>query len=62
MQEEEQLSELQCNRTLKMKFNEFPLDVFWISIRKEYPATSAKAVKNLSRFQILIFVNKLFLV
>jgi hypothetical protein len=32
MQEEEQRTELQCDRTLKMKFNEVPLDEFWISI------------------------------
>jgi hypothetical protein len=53
MQEEEQLTELECNRTLKMKFNEVPPDVFWISIRKEYPVTSAKAVKNLFVFSFL---------
>jgi hypothetical protein len=48
MQEEEQLTELQCDRTLKMKFNEVPLDGFRISTRKEYPVISAKAVKNLT--------------
>jgi hypothetical protein len=47
MHEEEQLTELQCNHTLKMKFTEVPLDVFWISIRIEYPVISAKAVKIL---------------
>jgi hypothetical protein len=51
MQEEEQLTELHCDRTLKMKFNEIPLDVFQISIRKEYPVISAKAVKILLQFQ-----------
>jgi hypothetical protein len=50
MQEVEQLTELQCNHTLKMKFKEVPLDVFWISIRKEYPVTSAKTVKILFQF------------
>jgi hypothetical protein len=34
MQEEEQLTELQCDSTLKIKLIEVPLDVFWISIRK----------------------------
>jgi hypothetical protein len=29
-QKKEQLTELQCDFTLKMKFNEVPLDVFWI--------------------------------
>jgi hypothetical protein len=30
MQEEEQLTELQCDRPLKMKFSEVPLHEFWI--------------------------------
>jgi hypothetical protein len=50
MQEEEKLTELQCDRTLKMKFNEVPLDVFQISVRKEYLVISAKAVKILLQF------------
>jgi hypothetical protein len=50
MQEKEQLTELQCDRILKMKFNEVPLNTFWISIRKEYPMISAKAVKILLQF------------
>uniref|UniRef100_K7G2A6 DUF4371 domain-containing protein n=1 Tax=Pelodiscus sinensis TaxID=13735 RepID=K7G2A6_PELSI len=48
--QEEQLTELQCDRTLKIKFNEVPLDVFWISIRREYPVISAKAVNILLQF------------
>jgi hypothetical protein len=47
---EEQLTELQCDRTLKIKFNEVSPDVFWISIRKEYPVISAKAVTILLQF------------
>jgi hypothetical protein len=43
---QEQLTELQCDWTLKIKFNE----VFWISIRKEYPVISAKAVNILLQF------------
>jgi hypothetical protein len=34
LQDEEQLTELQCDRTLKIKFNEVSPDVFWISIKK----------------------------
>jgi hypothetical protein len=59
MQEEKQLTELQCNCTLNKKFIEVPLDVFWISVRKEYPVVLAKAEKIFS-FQLCIFVNKLF--
>jgi hypothetical protein len=50
LQEEEQLTELQCDRTLEIKFNEVSPDVFWISIRKEYPVISAKAVNILLQF------------
>jgi hypothetical protein len=50
LQEEEQLTELQCDRTLKIKFNEVSPDVFWISIGKEYPVISAKAVNILLQF------------
>jgi hypothetical protein len=42
-----QLTELQTDGTLKMKFNEVPLDVFWDSKRKEYPVISEKALKFL---------------
>jgi hypothetical protein len=50
MQEEKQLTELQGGRTLKMKFNEVPRNVSWISLRKEYPVISAKAMKILLQF------------
>jgi hypothetical protein len=30
LQKEKQLAELQCNQTLKIKFNEMSPDVFWI--------------------------------
>jgi hypothetical protein len=50
MQEKQQLTELQSDRTLKMKFNYVPLDAFCISIRKEYPVISVKAAKNLLQF------------
>jgi hypothetical protein len=50
MQDEEQLTELQCDSNLKTKFNEVRLDVFWVSVRKEYPVISAKAAKILRQF------------
>jgi hypothetical protein len=60
MQEEEQLNELQCNRTLTTKFNEDPLDVFWISVGKEYPEISAKAAKILLQFSISYLCEQAF--
>jgi hypothetical protein len=60
MQGEEQLTELQRDRTLKIKFNEFPLDVFWISMRKEYSVISAKAVKISLQFSTSYFCEQAF--
>jgi hypothetical protein len=48
--EEEQCTELHCSHTLIVKFNEVQLVVFWISLRKEYPVISAKAVKIVLQF------------
>jgi hypothetical protein len=53
--QEEELTELQCDRTLKTKFNEVSPDVFWISIRKENPVISAKAVNILLQFSTSYF-------
>jgi hypothetical protein len=60
MQEEQQLAELQCYHTLKMKFNDVPLDAFWISIRKEYRVISAKAVKILLQFSTSYLCEQAF--
>jgi hypothetical protein len=59
-QEEEQLTELQCCRALKMKFSEVPLDVFWISIIEKYPVISAKEVKMLRRFSTSYLFEQAF--
>jgi hypothetical protein len=61
MQKEEQLTELQRDRTLKMKFSEFALDVCWTSIRNEYPVISAKAVKILLHFSTSYLCEQAFL-
>jgi hypothetical protein len=34
MQDEEELTDLQGERSFKKKLNEVPFDVFWVSIRK----------------------------
>jgi hypothetical protein len=59
-EEEEQLTELQCGRTLKIKFNEVPPDVFWISISKEHPVISAKAVNILLQFSASYLCEQAF--
>jgi hypothetical protein len=58
--QEEQLTELQCDRTLNIKLNEIPLDVLWILIRKEYPVTSAKVVKILLQFSTSCLCEQVF--
>jgi hypothetical protein len=50
LQEEEELVSLSTDRTLKMKFLEASVDEFWISIQKEYPALSRKALNVLIQF------------
>ncbi|XP_064101050.1 protein FAM200B-like [Macrobrachium nipponense] len=50
LQEEEEITELKCDRTLRIMFDEVPLDVFWISVREEYPFISAKALDILFQF------------
>jgi hypothetical protein len=60
LQEEEQLTELQCDRTLKIKFNEVPPDVFWISIRKECPVISVKAVNISLQFSTSYLCEQAF--
>jgi hypothetical protein len=48
--EEEELCELQSDRTLKMRFTDLPLDKFWISVKEVYPAIGRKAVNILLQF------------
>jgi hypothetical protein len=61
LQEEEQLTELECDRSLEMKFDEIPLDVFSMSVRKEMSCDLSKSSeKSYISFQLLIFVNKFF--
>jgi hypothetical protein len=51
LREEEELCELQSDRTLKMRFTDLSLGKFWISVNKEYPD-----------IRLLTCVNKHFLV
>jgi hypothetical protein len=58
--QEEELTELQCDRTLKIKFNEVSPEVFWISITKEYPVISAKAMNILLKFSTSYLCEQAF--
>ncbi len=50
LQEDEEVSELQCHRTLKMKFIEVSLDKFRILAKQEYLFIAVKALDVLLQF------------
>ncbi len=60
LQEEEELSELQCDRTLKIKLNEVSLDKFWILAKREYPVISVKALDVLLQFSTFYLCEQAF--
>ena len=45
LKEEEELCELQCDRTLKMRFTDLYMDKIWISVKEEFPTIHRKAIK-----------------
>jgi hypothetical protein len=47
---EEEMTELQCDRTPRMEFMDSPLDQFCIMIKEENPAVSEKALNILLQF------------
>ena len=46
----ENFFELRNDRTLKLKFNEVQLDMFWISIKEEYKRFSKATIEILLQF------------
>jgi hypothetical protein len=60
LQEEEELTELQCDRTLRMKFMDTPLDQFWIMIKEEYSSVSEKALNILLQFSTSYMCEQAF--
>lgn len=50
LQIREEFVELRTDGTLKLKFNEVPLDVFWIAVKEEYPKISDQAIAILLPF------------
>ena len=50
LKEEEELCELQCDCTLKIRFTDLSLDKFWISVKEKYPAIHRKAINILLQF------------
>jgi hypothetical protein len=62
LREEEELCELQSDRTLKIRFTNLPLDKFWISVKEEYPSIHRKAMNILLQFSTSYMCEQLFLV
>ena len=57
LREEEELTDIRHDRTLKLKHRDSSLDSFWISIENEYPTIAIKAIKILLLFQQHISAN-----
>jgi hypothetical protein len=47
---EEELMGLKADRTLKFKFRELSLDIFWLPVKEEYPMISEMAFRILLPF------------
>ena len=60
LKEEEELCELQCDRTLKMRFTDLSLDEFWISVKEEFPTIHRKASKILLQFSTSYMCEQAF--
>ena len=60
LKEKEELCELQCDRTLKMRFTDLSLDKFWISVKEEFPTIHRKASKILLQFSTSYMCEQAF--
>jgi hypothetical protein len=60
LKEEEELGELQSDRTLKMRFTDLPLDKFWISVKEECPAIHRNAINILLQFSTFYMCEQVF--
>ena len=61
LKEEEELTDILHDRTLKLKHCELSLDSFWISVENEYTTIAQNALKICCYSQLRICVNKDFL-
>ena len=50
LREEEELTDIRHDRTLKLKHRDSSLDSFWVSIENEYPTIAIKAIQILLLF------------
>ena len=60
LKEEKELCELQCERTLKIRFTNQSLDKFWISVKEKYPTIHRKAINILLQFSTFYMCEQAF--
>lgn len=63
LKEEQELCDLQSDRSLKMRFDEMSLsklDIFWISVESEYPTIHRKAMNILLQFSTSYMCEQAF--
>ena len=60
LQEEEELTELQADRSLKLKFNEVSLGMFWFSMKAEFPFVVVKVLSILLQFSTSYLCEQAF--
>ncbi len=58
--EEDSLIELSCDQDLKSSFRTTPLILFWINVRKDYPAISIIALRQLMGFSTTYLCERAF--
>ena len=56
----ENFFEIRNNKTQKLKFSEVQLDMFWISIKKEYKQISEVAIEILLQFRTTYICEQSF--
>lgn len=60
LKEQEEICDLQSDRTLRMRFDDVSLDKFWISVKEEYPAIYRKALNVLLQFSTSYMCEQAF--
>lgn len=58
--EEDSLIELSCDQDLKSSFKTTPLILFWMNVRKDYPAISKIALRQLMGFSTTYLCERAF--
>lgn len=58
--EEDSLIELSCDQDLKSSFKTTPLILFWMNVRKDYPAISRTALRQLMGFSTTYLCERAF--